>query len=164
MTLWIEAREGRWGVTGLKLAVLEEGEEKGPPQGVLVAAAAVVLEELMKVKVTAVRQKAGAAAAPRAVQEPQMLEEAAAEGVVIRELVPRTLAVVVEERELREAQAQLKTGPAEEEPEEAAWPWPRACETSAVEAASSQSAAAAPWSSSKPLLRPEEEWEALAPE
>lgn len=163
-SLWIEAREVRWVVMGLKPAVLEEGEAKEPPQEALAEAVVVELEEPMMVKAAAVRQRAEEAVALRAAQGPQMLEEAAEEGVVILELVPRTLAVEVEERELQETRARLKTGPAEEEPE-AAWPWPRACETSAAEAASSQSAAAVPWSSSNPLLRPEEEeWEVLAPE
>lgn len=149
----------------LKLEALAvQEEEKGPLREALEEVAVVELEELTMARVTEVQRRAEEAVVLRAVQEPKLLEEAAAEGVVQREPVLLTLAAVEEggpAQGLREL-GQPKLGPAEEEPE-AAWPWTKACEMLGVVVVSSQSAAAVPLSSSSPLLRPVVVWEVLVP-
>lgn len=140
---------------GLKsgvLAVLEE--EKVLLREGLEAVAAVELVELTMAKVTEVLLKVEEVVVPRAVLERMLLEEEAAEEVPQREPVLRTPVVAEELKELKE----LEQPELELAEEELAKAWPeKAFEKLVVAAASCQSEAAVPLTSSSLLLRPEEE-------
>lgn len=165
MILWLEVQRGHWkkAEPGPKLAALEvPEEEKELLQEALEVVAAVETEELTMARVAEVRMRVEEEVVLRAVQEPKLLEEEAEEGGAQMEPVLRMLAAEEEEEgRLRELE-QPKLGPAEGEPE-AAWPWMKACEMLGAAAASFQSAAVVPWSSSR-LGRQEEVWEVLVQE
>lgn len=162
MILWLEAQRAHWKRAEpepklVELAVPEE--EKELLQEELEVVAAVEFEELKMARVAEVRMRVVEVVVLRAVQVPKLLEEEAEEVGAQMELVLRMPAAEEEEGgQLREL-GQPKLGPAEEEPE-AAWPWTKACEMLGAAAASFQSAAVVPWSSSR-LGRQEEVWEVL---
>lgn len=165
MILWLEVQRAHWKKAGqgpklAELAVPEE--EKELLQEELEVVAAVEFEELKMARVAEVRMRVVEVVVLRAVQVPKLLEEAAEEVGAQMELVLRMPAAEEEEGGQLLELGQLKLGPAEGEPE-AAWPWMKACEMLGAAAASFQSAAVVPWSSSR-LGRQEEVWEVLVQE
>lgn len=160
MIPWLEVQRGHWKREEpepklVELAVPEE--EKELLQEELEVAVAVEPEELTMARVAEVRMRVEEAVVLRAVQVPKLLEEEAEEGGAQMEPVLQMLAAAEEEEgQLREL-GQLKLVLAEGGPE-AAWPWTKACEMLGAAAASFQSAAAVPLSSSR-LRRQEGVWE-----
>lgn len=141
----MELKSGALAVLGEEKVLLREGLE---------AVAAVELVELTMARVTEALLKVEEVVVPRAVPERMLLEEEEAEEAPQREPVLRTPVVAEELRELKElGQQELELVE-----EELAKAWlEKAFEKSAAAAASCQSEAAAPLSSSSLLLRLEEE-------